>query len=246
MRNKSKIMIAALATGVVISGLNVYAAGDSDSNKKAISTTIDILKKEAARSVEEMEIEINKVNKDTSKSKFNLKKAKSAFEDVVFLGDSITEYLRVANILDASSVLAQKGEHINQANKHLDEIKDLKPRKIIMLYGANDLNVHSPERYKDEYLKLVNQIKKVSPRSKIYIQAPLKVDESKTVNKDTRINNENVKLYTQKARQVANLTGSRFLSSDDLIPSKELFEQDGIHLKYDFYVGWLAYLNETI
>ena len=175
-----------------------------------------------------------------------MNKAKSRFEDVVFLGDSITEYLREANILNPSSVLAQKGEHVNQANKHLSEIKNLKPKEIVVLYGANDINAYSPEKYKEEYVKLINEIKKVSPSSTIYLQAPLPVNEAKTVNKDSRINNENVKLLTQKTKQVASITGAKFLSSDGLVTSDSLFEQDGVHFKYEFYKNWLYFLSENI
>ncbi|MDY4560277.1 GDSL-type esterase/lipase family protein [Peptostreptococcus porci] len=240
------LSVTTLVLGVAMVGNGIFAADSSQTKNEKIQWTINFLKKQESQNIDEVEAEINKVNKDTSIVKFDMNKAKSRFEDVVFLGDSITEYLREANILNPSSVLAQKGEHVNQANKHLSEIKNLKPKEIVVLYGANDINAYSPEKYKEEYVKLINEIKKVSPSSTIYLQAPLPVNEAKTVNKDSRINNENVKLLTQKTKQVASITGAKFLSSDGLVTSDSLFEQDGVHFKYEFYKNWLYFLSENI
>lgn len=245
-KTKVIVFMTALFFGVIMINNGIFADDSSGTQDEKIQWTISFLKKQESQNIEEVEAEINKVNKDTPIVKFDMSKAKGRFEDVLFLGDSITEYLREANILNASSVLAQKGEHVNQANKHLRAIKNLKPKQIVILYGANDINAYSPEKYKEEYIKLVNDIKKVAPNVKIYLQAPLPVNESKTVNKDSRINNENVKLLTQKTKQVASVTGARFLSSDGLVTSNDLFEQDGVHFKYDFYKNWLYYLSENI
>lgn len=247
-RKKSKIVILAvtLALGVFLSDYYALASDNLKTNKENISWTRSFLKKQASQNLDEVEIEINKVNKDTSITKFDMNKAKSRFEDVVFLGDSIVEYLREANILDASSVLAQKGEHVNQASKHLKEIKNLRPRQVVILYGANDINAYSPEKYKEEYVKLVQDIKKIHPGIKVYVQAPLPVNEAKTVSKDSRINNENIRLFTQKTKEVAYKTGADFLSSDGLVSSKSIYEQDGIHFKYEFYKNWLFFLSENI
>lgn len=237
----SAVMIATSATAY-----GVYAADTTRSGKASIEWTLAFLKKQESQRLDDVEGEINKVNKDTSITKFDMTKAKSRFEDVVFIGDSITEYLKQSNILDSASVLAVKGEHVNQATRHMNEIKNLKPKQIVILYGANDLNAHTPEVFKEHYISLVKEIKKVDPGVKIYLQAPLTVNESVARAKDDRINNENIKSLIQKTKMVANVTGARFLSSDGLITSLDLYEPDGIHLKYDFYKNWLFFLSENI
>lgn len=245
---KSKVLTitAVLISGSIMIGSNAFAENTTIKIKEDQGWTINFLKKQTGQNLDDVEAEINKVNKDTSITNFNMASAKGRFEDVVFLGDSITEYLKEGNILDESSVLAMKGEHINQANKHLKEIKNLKPKQIVILYGANDINAYSPEKYKEEYIKLVKSIKKVDPGVKIYLQAPLPVNESIASKKDSRINNENIKMFSDKVKEVASETGTQFLSSDGLITSKDLYEQDGIHFKYDFYKNWLFFLSENI
>ncbi|MEG0250724.1 MAG: GDSL-type esterase/lipase family protein [Peptostreptococcus sp.] len=245
---KSKVltMTAILISGSMMIGSKVFAANSSIKIKENPEWTINFLKRQADQNLDDVEAEINKVNKDTSITKFNMASVKGIFEDVVFLGDSITEYLKQGNILDASSVLAMKGEHINQASKHLEEIKNLKPKQIVILYGANDINAYSPEKYKEEYIKLVKSIQKVDPGVKIYLQAPLPVNESVASKKDMRINNDNIKMFSDKVKEVAGETGAQFLSSDGLITSNDLYEPDGIHLKYDFYKNWLFFLSENM
>ena len=237
----SSMMIVTCATAY-----GVYAVDDARSGKASIEWTLSFLKKQENQRIDDVEEEINKVNKDTSISKFNITKAKSRFDDVVFLGDSITEYLKQANILDSSSVLASKGEHVNQASKHLGELKNLKPKQIVILYGANDLNTQTPEVFKKNYINLVKKIKGIDPGVRVYLQAPLAVNEAIARAKDDRINNENVKTLIKKTKEVAAATGANFLSSEGLITSKDLYEPDGIHLKYDFYKNWLFFLSENI
>lgn len=244
---KSKLL--ALSAAMIVTSATaygVYAADSARSGKASIEWTLSFIKKQENQRIDDVEEEINKVNKDTSITKFNMTKAKSRFDDVVFLGDSITEYLKQANILGPTSVLASKGEHVNQASKHLNEIKNLKPKQIVILYGANDLNTQTPEAFKENYISLVKKIKKLDPGVKVYLQAPLPVNETITRAKDDRINNENVKILIQKTKAVASATGANYLPSDGLITSKNLYEPDGIHLKYDFYKNWLYFLSENI
>ena len=195
---KSKLL--ALSAAMIVTSATaygVYAADSARSGKASIEWTLSFIKKQENQRIDDVEEEINKVNKDTSITKFNMTKAKSRFDDVVFLGDSITEYLKQANILGPTSVLASKGEHVNQASKHLNEIKNLKPKQIVILYGANDLNTQTPEAFKENYISLVKKIKKLDPGVKVYLQAPLPVNETITRAKDERNNNENVKILIQ-------------------------------------------------
>ena len=231
-------------TGILITSVmasQVFAAGSLKTDSESISWTKNFLTK-----LEKQNINDVKVNKDTQLGKFDIKSARSRFDDVVFLGDSITEYLREANILDAASVLAMKGEHVLQARKHINEVKSLKPKSIVILYGANDITAYSPDVFRKNYIKLIKDIKAVDKGVKIYIQAPLPVLDRISKAKDYRISNENISEFTKAAKAAANETGATFLSSDGLVNDEEQFEQDGIHFKYGFYLNWLQFLSENI
>ena len=236
-------------TGILITSVmasQVFAAGSLKTDSESISWTKNFLTKLEKQNINDVEREINKVNKDTQLGKFDIKSARSRFDDVVFLGDSITEYLREANILDAASVLAMKGEHVLQARKHINEVKSLKPKSIVILYGANDITAYSPDVFRKNYIKLIKDIKAVDKGVRIYIQAPLPVLDRISKAKDYRISNENISEFTKAAKAAANETGATFLSSDGLVNDEEQFEQDGIHFKYGFYLNWLQFLSENI
>jgi len=243
---KKKILAATALVLTSVMAAQVMAADSMRTGKQSISYTKTFLRKLEKENITDVEMEINKVNEDTEVSAFDMDSAKSRFEDVVFLGDSITEFLREANILDAASVLALKGEHVNQASKHIKEIRDLKPKTIVILYGANDINAYSPEIYKGHYIKLINKIKKVDKGVKIYIQAPMPVLDRISKAKDYNVSNDNVEKFTVAAKSAAAATGATFLSSDGLVNDENLFEQDGIHFKYGFYKRWLQFLSENI
>lgn len=246
MSRKKVLTTAVFIAGAVLVGSSVFAADTAKTDSESIAWTNNNLKAQANQKIDVVEEEINKVNKDTSIQKFNMKSAKARFEDVVFLGDSITEYLKQADILDATNVLAVKGEHITQAEKHLKEIENLKPKEIVILYGANDLNASTPSDYEKEYIKLVKKIQSLDKGVKIYLQAPLPVIDEIAAKKDARVNNENVKLLTEKVKNVARITGAKYLPADGLVTSRDLYEPDGIHFKYGFYKNWLFFLSENV
>lgn len=237
--------ILASAILVLASGLTLYSSFASTDSEN-INWTINFLKKQESQNVTEVEAAINKVNEDTSVTKFDMKSAKARFDNVVFLGDSITEYLRESGILSEANVLAQKGEHVSQASKHLSEIKSLKPSEIVILYGANDVTAYSPDVFKQEYINLIKKIKEVDKNVKIYVQAPIAVNERIASSKDTRLNNDNVAQFALKAKQACNIAGATYLDSSELVPSQDVYEQDGIHFKYAFYKNWLHFLSENI
>ncbi len=246
MKKSKVVAMAVLISGTALLCSKAFAADTEKTPLQSIDWTMKNLKAQADQNRSKVEEEIDEVNPDTSISKFDMKKAKSRFEDVVFLGDSITEYLKVAGTLDSSSVLAKKGEHVNQADRHIEEIEKLKPKQIVILYGANDLNGESVDKFESSYIDLINKLKKVDKGVKIYIQAPLKVDESKVTKDGDKINNKNVAELDKITKKVAEKTGAKYLSSEGLITSKSLYEPDGIHLKGDFYKNWLFFLSENL
>ena len=79
-------------TGILITSVmasQVFAAGSLKTDSESISWTKNFLTKLEKQNINDVEREINKVNKDTQLGKFDIKSARSRFDDVVFLGDSM-------------------------------------------------------------------------------------------------------------------------------------------------------------
>jgi len=73
--------------------------------------------------------------------------------------------------------------------------------------------------------------------------------EMELVNQYNVISNkgDTVDEFRKLAYEVSEDTAVNYLNIDVLVRDKgELYEQDGIHLKYDFYLKWLSYLHQGI
>ena len=246
MKDRKYIISAILISSLCIVGSHVFASDNLQSDTDNIQSTMDNLKRQAEQDYYKVLAEVNNVNPDSSVSKFGMSVAKKRFENVVFLGDSITEYLRTEGILNADSVLAKKGEHLYQAKQHIEELKKIKPAKVVILYGANDLSSDFQATYEDNYVNLVEEIKKNVPNIKVYLQAPLPVYEKYSMSRNKNINNNNIKIMDEIVKKVARKTKSTYLTSRDLDTSPKMYEPDGIHFKYDFYKDWLSHLSNEL
>lgn len=242
---KKKYITSAIILSALIGG-SVFASENIKTDIESINWTKKNLENQAKQNYQDVAKEVNKINPDTSISKFGMDVAKTRFKDVVFLGDSITEYLRTQGILNSDSVLAKKGEHLSQAKNHIPRLQKIKPEKVVILYGANDLGMTLSATYKDQFVSLIQNIKKALPHVKIYLQAPMPVYEPNSTKRGRAYTNDNIKMLDQLVKNVAKETGVTYLPSDNIVTSENLYEPDGIHFKYDFYRNWLFFLSSRL
>jgi lysophospholipase L1-like esterase len=172
---------------------------------------------------------------------------KKYYENTIFMGDSITEAIKVYEVLKDSSVLAKKGEDVVKAKEHVSQLVSMKPNKVVLLYGMNDVETfNNPNDFKKNYLSLVNEIKTKLPKAKIYLQSPLPVTDA-AINESPRVTNANLKEFRKVVYDISKETNVNYV---DITPIAEanvnLYEGDGIHFKYGFYNKWLNYLYNTM
>lgn len=71
--------------------------------------------------------------------------------NIVFAGDSITEYFPIHEMLISNFPLYNRGVHgINslQLLEHLyTQVLDLRPSKVVLLIGVNDLKIRHPPEF---------------------------------------------------------------------------------------------------
>lgn len=82
--------------------------------------------------------------------------------NIVFAGDSITEFFPVHEMLQSELKLYNRGIHgINslQLLDHIDsQILDLKPSKVFLLIGVNDLKNRQPEEVCETVREIIDKI----------------------------------------------------------------------------------------
>lgn len=171
---------------------------------------------------------------------------------IVFLGNSITEAGKWQEILPGRSVINRgiSGDNTFGVLARLPEIIAGRPARIFLMIGVNDLKREVPVPVIIEnYKRMVNMIRKGSPRTRIYLQSVLPVNDSmliepfrKVTNSDVHKLNEALKtLAQQKQIYYADL---HEVFADEKGQLKKDETPDGLHLKIPSYVAWVNYLQQ--
>lgn len=100
----------------------------------------------------------------------------SSPDDVVFLGDSITELSRWHELFPGAPVRNRgiSGDTTDGVLRRLDQITAGKPAKVFLLIGTNDLLWDTPEEeIAGNIERIVDRIATESPTTEIYVQSVL-------------------------------------------------------------------------
>ena len=229
--------------GNIAPAMNKGKAIDRESSKKAYDED------------NEVRDDINNIDKpvkteqNTNKSANVEKKInyKDIFKEDLFLGDSITDSLSFYDIVDEKNVIAKLGFTVVQAKKQINNIEKANPSNIYIMFGMNDiLSGISAEKFRENYLELVHLIQDRLPNTKIYIQSALPISD-KAKAKKPGLSDSKVCEFNESLIRMCNDEGITFIDIRPIIKENpDLYEPDGIHLKYDFYKLWLNYLIDNI
>ncbi|WP_307766683.1 GDSL-type esterase/lipase family protein [uncultured Coprobacter sp.] len=167
-------------------------------------------------------------------------------KDIVFLGNSITNGCEWHELLKNKNVKNRgiSGDVISGINDRIDEILKGKPSKIFLMAGINDISKgHSIAEITGNIDKLVKKIKKVSPKTKLYLQSLLPVNDyfGKFEEHTSRwqmvipINEELKKIAKENKLTYVNVY-SLFANSSGKMNIQ--YTNDGLHLLGPAYIMW--------
>jgi lysophospholipase L1-like esterase len=174
---------------------------------------------------------------------------------IVFLGNSITERGEWQEILsDSKYPIINRG--IGGDNSfgilaRIDEVLKGKPKAIFLMDGINDQFRKLPHDVSiHNYRRIIRKIKATSPRTKIYLESALPINEAMTKESYTKGRNELVPLLNAKLKVLAEEEQITFIDicplfQDDKGVLKEEYTLDGVHLKAAAYIKWVAFLKEN-
>lgn len=170
---------------------------------------------------------------------------------IVFLGNSITEAGKWNEILPGLPVQNRgiSGDNSFGVLARLPQIVQAKPAKIFLLIGVNDLKrevptgviIHNCER-------MLSMIKAGSPRTRVYVQSILPVNDTILIEPFKKVTNANVALVNKAYEQLAKQYGYKFVNlhepfADAKGQLKRAETPDGLHLKVSSYPAWVNYLR---
>ncbi|OSZ80826.1 sialate O-acetylesterase [Chitinophagaceae bacterium IBVUCB2] len=174
-------------------------------------------------------------------------------KDIIFLGNSITDYTDWNELLEIKEARNRgiSGDISFGVLERLDEITEGKPAKIFILIGINDIARNIPDSVLiDNYRKMITRIKNESPKTKIYFNTLLPVNNTfpakNHFGRDGQIafvNNALVQLCNSEKVNVIDIH-PKFLDADKRLDKK--YTYDGLHLNAEGYKLWALLLKPFI
>jgi len=173
---------------------------------------------------------------------------------IIFLGNSITERGEWQEILaDSKYPIINRG--IGGDNSfgilaRMDELVKAKPKAIYLMDGINDQFRNLPHDVSIyNYRRIIKKIKRESPKTKIYLESALPINEALTTEPYTKGKNVRVPTMNQKLQKLAQEEGITYvdicpLFQDENGVLKQEFTMDGIHLKASAYIDWINFLKD--
>ncbi len=171
-----------------------------------------------------------------------------AKREIIFLGNSITDGCEWAELLQNQRIKNRgiSGDTTDGVLYRLKEVTSSSPEKVFLMIGINDLSRDVPkETVFGNICKIAEQIRKDSPRTKVYIESILPVNDAfgkfpKHTNKGPEVLwvNAQLKDWCQKSQVRYIDLYSHFTApgSDLLNPD---FTNDGLHLTAAGYMTWI-------
>lgn len=167
----------------------------------------------------------------------------SIFKTSVFLGDSITDGLHDLDLLDETNIVSGMGKSIGDAHKDIEQVINQKPKNIFILLGLCNLT-DTKESAIAQYSQLIQEIKDKLPGSKINILSITPVTPERA-QKEVRY--QNINDFNQGFQTLAKNERVNFIDLSPMFKNnKDLYVEDGIHFKPEFYSIWLDYLKNQL
>lgn len=173
---------------------------------------------------------------------------------VVFLGNSITERGEWQEILSGYKYPIVNrgvgGDNSFGILARMDEILAAKPKAIFLMDGINDLFRKLPNEVSiNNYRRIIRMIKAKSPKTKVYIETALPINEEMTTAAYTKGRNKMVPGLNAKIKELAAIEGVTYINIVPLFEDengnlRKEVTMDGVHLKASAYITWVNYLKE--
>ena len=175
--------------------------------------------------------------------------------EIIFLGNSITDGSEWSELLENPKAKNRgiSGDTSEGVLVRLYQVTRVQPAKVFLLIGINDLarNV-SPDTVYANICKIVSTIRIKSPKTHIYLQSILPVNNTfKTFSSHTSRTPQVLDLNA-RLKSICPKLGATYVDlfselknpNDDLL--NPLYTNDGLHLMGEGYKAWLEGLKQYL
>jgi lysophospholipase L1-like esterase len=134
----------------------------------------------------------------------------------------------------------------------LDAITKVKPAKIFLMIGINDLGLErSVEETAANYELIIQRIRKETPKTKLYIESVLPVNPDRPgkashTGKTEQIKELNIRLRSLAGKYKCTYVDLFPVMADSKDHLKREYTLDGIHLTYKGYKAWADFIRPMV
>ena len=176
-------------------------------------------------------------------------------KDIVFLGNSLTENGNWSELLGKKNLVNRGiiGDEIMGIYDRMDQILPGKPKKIFLMSGTNDVSHDlSTDEIVGRMALLIDKIQAESPKTKLYLQSLLPINESFGRYKKMDGKTDQIPEINKRLEQLAKDKDIPFINLFPLFVEpgtnimREELTNDGLHLKNEGYLIWAKAIKSHI
>lgn len=174
-------------------------------------------------------------------------------KEIIFLGNSITEAGEWQELIPGKSVKNKNrgigGDNTFGVLARLSDVTTYKPKRIFLLIGINNIGRGLPiEVISNNYKRIIQQIKSESPRTKLFVQSVLPMNEKMLKAEYLKNKKDSVAKLNESIQAIAKVEGIEYINlhpvfADEQGGLKDIYTMDGLHLRPSAYVEWVAFLK---
>ncbi|MBO4965286.1 MAG: sialate O-acetylesterase [Muribaculaceae bacterium] len=174
--------------------------------------------------------------------------------DIIFLGNSITDGGEWQELFQMENVKNRgiSSDVIDGVQARLEQVTSGHPQKIFLLIGINDVSHHlGVEKIAAKYEKLVKEIRRRTPDTRLYIQSIMPINNDFARYKNLKGEEKTVTELNKRIKKIAERNGAEYI---DLWPAladasgklKREYTNDGLHLTGDGYKAWIKLIGPIV
>lgn len=242
-RTKRRIIIGlciAVAAAVII--LIVQVIRGLLGGRVDTSAGLEYIQQEEAGDITAIEEKISLLEQQDNNAE-DTRSIKEKFAGAVVLGDSVAEGFLEYDILNASSVAAEIGVHLDELDGQIANVKELSPSVLFLYLGMNDVTATNGDvdSFISEYRAVLTQLKEEVPDAHIFVNSIFPVQE-KVIEEEPLL--AKIPEYNEALKELCDSQTVAFIDNTSLV-EEQYYEQDGVHFKADFYPIWAQRMAEV-
>ena len=168
--------------------------------------------------------------------------------DIVFLGNSLTQYAEWDELLQNPTVKNRgiAGDGVEGVLQRLESVLTAEPSTIFLMIGINDLFFHDAAFVLRHYERILQKCKQQSPNTQVVVQSILPVNSDI---KAIPIDNQTIVNLNKQIRTLSKKYGYPYLDVHALMKDENgklnpQFSVDGIHINGAAYLRWRDLIKE--